>query len=217
MAKWKAKGSSVKKKQLAGIIELISKMEANGEKATDQIYQLRDKLKAETSKNKFNARKVTIDGIEYDSTIEAKYKLFLDNINLPFEYHKKITLLPKTGLRYSVMSGMKSDENIQDMELEIDFLIDDFVLIDVKGGEATKTPEFVNKFKLLKNLYKERFVYVLVSSIAEFRLTLPSILLAVSFKRSMSSEEWTGYKKQFFSTENSFVNEVHRVNREKYL
>lgn len=209
---------SEKKKQLERLNTLIDSLEKKGQDIPSTLLEAKDKLLKETSRNKFNARAIIIDGVKYDSTLEGKYKLFLDKLkDINFEYHKKITLLPKNGLRYRFsVPGIKFDENIQDIELETDFFIEDFVIVDVKGGEATKTDSFINKFKLLKNIYKERFVYVLVSSEADFEKTLPKILIAVQFKKRLEADGlWQEYKDSFFNTTDSFLNETHRINTEQ--
>ena len=96
--------------------------------------------KKKARRSKFNAKKVTIDGIEFDSTFE--------------------------GERYSILKMLEKGKAIRDLELQVKFpiiindilicnYIADFVYYEngkriVEDAKGVKTPEYRLKKKLMK-------------------------------------------------------------------
>lgn len=114
-------------------------------------------------KNKYNARKVKIDGITFDSIKESEYYLQFrqakeDGHIIDFEVHPKIELLAP----YTDSMGQK----VRGVYYYPDFItyyegITEFV--DVKGGKATQTQLWKLKWKMLRNIYKEkRYRFIVV-------------------------------------------------------
>jgi len=93
-------------------------------------------------KHKYNAKKVVIDGIKFDSTREGRMYSMLKKFNIPFEMQYKYEVQPK--FRCS------DDKGIRSIYMLIDFRVPYngyFLYIDPKG---MITPEAKIKFKMLK-------------------------------------------------------------------
>lgn len=99
-------------------------------------------------KHKYNAKKVIIDGIEFDSTREGRMYSMLKKFNIPFEMQVKFEVQPK--FRCPDNNGIRS------IYMLIDFVVPysgAYLYIDVKG---MITPDAAIKFKMLKYKLKKQ-------------------------------------------------------------
>ena len=93
-------------------------------------------------KHKYNAKKVTIDGIKFDSKREGRMYSMLKKFNIPMEMQVKYEVQPKFR--------DAKDEGIRSINLIVDFKIPYngyYLYIDTKG---IITPDAAIKFKMLK-------------------------------------------------------------------
>lgn len=111
-----------------------------------------------TSYSKFNARKITIDGFEFDSLEESRYYLHLldlleDGTIIHFDLQPEFQLLDSIKLKDRTLRGVK--------------YIADFTVyyadgkkehVDVKGFE---TPDFIIKQKMFHYFYKDETLKIL--------------------------------------------------------
>lgn len=91
--------------------------------------------------NKYNSKKVEIDGILFDSSIEAEYYKVLKSKGEEFEIHPKFVLQEKCSI---------DEEKIGGITYIADFRVGNIV-IDIKGVETT---DFKMKAKMFKAKYK---------------------------------------------------------------
>lgn len=117
-------------------------------------------------KHKYNAKKVVIDDITFDSLVEAEY--YTDVIKpgiesgeiLKVDFHPKYVLLPKNKARFN-----GKERNFQQMTYSADFRIfysDNSVkVIDIKGMIPA---EFHIKCKLFLYLYDDVDFYIVRSA-----------------------------------------------------
>ncbi len=106
------------------------------------------KKKKKEKKNKYNAKKVTIDGIEFDSTREGRMYSMLTKFKIPFEMQVVFELQPKFKC--------PDDHGIRSIYMKIDFVVPykgTYLYIDVKG---VTTPVAAMKFKMLQYKLKQR-------------------------------------------------------------
>jgi len=117
-------------------------------------------------RNKFGNHKVTIDGIKFDSRKEAKFYLFLREeqkngeisdlkLQVPFElipaiYEEQVIHL-KTKDKVVTKCVQKAVYYIADF-VYTETATGNQVVVDVKGGTATKTPEYKLKKKMMRAL-----------------------------------------------------------------
>lgn len=96
-------------------------------------------------RNKYGNTKVIIEGVKFDSKLEAfLYKILKDN-GMDFDFQVNIELVPKFRFQY---------ENIRALNMRVDFLLRHNgrdIYIDTKGFA---TSEAKIKYKLLKNKFK---------------------------------------------------------------
>lgn len=96
-------------------------------------------------RNKYGNTKVIIEGVKFDSKLEAfLYKILKDN-GMDFDFQVNIELVPKFRFQY---------ENIRALNMRVDFLLrynGREIYIDTKGFA---TSESKIKYKLLKNKFK---------------------------------------------------------------
>ena len=92
--------------------------------------------------SKYNAKKIIIDGIKFDSTMEGLFYRLLKKNNTEFTMQPKFELQP--GFK-------KRDKKYMALNYIGDFRIKDFI-IDIKG---MKTPVFNLKKKLFEYKYSE--------------------------------------------------------------
>jgi len=93
-------------------------------------------------KHKYNAKKVTIDGVLFDSKREGRMYSMLKKFNIPFETQVKVEVQPKFRCA--------DDVGIRSIYMLVDFKVPykgNFLYIDVKG---IVTPDAAIKFKMLK-------------------------------------------------------------------
>lgn len=126
---------------------------------TDKLATLKSKL----NPNKFNAKKIVYNGIEYDSTREAGFAKLLDSMNVKYQYQAEVTLQEA----FSV-----DGEKIQDICLTVDFLVESEYFVDVKGYI---TQDFAIKWKMLKNKFRETRKYFLVKNDSDAKKILELI------------------------------------------
>ena len=99
-------------------------------------------------KHKYNAKKVTIDGIEFDSKREGRMYSML----------KKFGIKHQMQVKFEVQRKFRDadDNGIRSIYLVVDFVVpykDGYLYIDTKG---IVTPDAAIKFKMLKyKLYKQ--------------------------------------------------------------
>lgn len=91
--------------------------------------------------NKYNSKKVEVDGILFDSSIEAEYYKVLKSKEEEFEIHPKFVLQEKCSI---------DGEKIGGITYVADFRVGNTV-IDIKGVETT---DFKMKAKMFKAKYK---------------------------------------------------------------
>ena len=99
-----------------------------------------NKFQGKTSK--YGAKKITVDGIKFDSIMESDFYLLLKRKNIKFSLQPKFEL--QTGFK-------KKDKRYVAINYIGDFRIND-TIIDVKG---MKTPVFNLKKKLFEYKYSE--------------------------------------------------------------
>ena len=96
-------------------------------------------------RNKYGNTKVIIEGVKFDSKLEAfLYKILKDN-GMDFDFQVNIELVSKFRFQY---------ENIRALNMRVDFLLrynGREIYIDTKGFA---TSESKIKYKLLKNKFK---------------------------------------------------------------
>lgn len=91
-------------------------------------------LKAKPRKIKFNNRHVTIDGITFDSKIEAEYYRHLQALKIDFRYHQSFPLLPKFKIAGKAERGAVYTP---DFTIYTDGKLTS--VVDTKGNKATMT------------------------------------------------------------------------------
>lgn len=91
--------------------------------------------------SKYNSKKVEVDGILFDSSIEAEYYKVLKNKGEKFDIHPKFILQEKCSI---------DGEKIGGITYVADFRVGNTV-IDIKGVETT---DFKMKAKMFKAKYK---------------------------------------------------------------
>lgn len=128
--------------------------------------------------NKYNAKKTTYNDINFDSKLEADFAQFLDKHGVPYTTHEKFILMEGFELKYQGNSITQS-ETIRPMTYEADFLICDKIIVDVKGNQSTQTEQFNIKWKLLKNMYREKYLYIKVENRLDFINYLGLIKIAI--------------------------------------
>jgi hypothetical protein len=104
--------------------------------------------KKKSKKHKYNAKKIIIDGITFDSTREGRMYSMLKKFNIPFERQVKFELQPKFRC--------PDDNGIRSIYSVIDFRVpykEGFLYIDPKG---IITPDAAIKFKMLKYKLKQQ-------------------------------------------------------------
>jgi hypothetical protein len=108
-----------------------------------------------TKKNKYNNRRATVDGIDFDSIKEANYYSNLKLLKrsksiLDFERQVPIELIP---------SYIHKGKKIQAMKYYCDFKIyhndGSIEYIDVKSAKSNLDPVYKLKIKLLHYLYRD--------------------------------------------------------------
>lgn len=154
------------KRKLEDINISINKVRDAGVPVPDNLINIRNKLESQLNPNKYNAKKREWNEMQFDSTVEMEYAQLLTKMNIPFEHHRVFELMPKFELTYPNTTNDFS-EKIRAMTYEPDFVIHDKIIIDVKGEQATQTRTFEDKWKLLKNMYRDRYYYLLVSNKSE--------------------------------------------------
>lgn len=93
-------------------------------------------------KHKYNAKKIVIDGITFDSTREGRMYSMLKKFNIPFEMQVKYEVQPKFRCA--------EDNGVRSICMFLDFVVPykgNKLIVDVKG---VVTPEAKVKFKMLK-------------------------------------------------------------------
>ncbi|HLO11515.1 MAG TPA: DUF1064 domain-containing protein [Pseudoneobacillus sp.] len=104
--------------------------------------------------SKFGAKKVTIDGIKFDSKMEADYYLVLLK-SKELGLIKDFELQPKFELQESFR---KRGKLFRKIEYRADFKVisnnDEVVIVDVKGFETTD-------FKIKRKLFEKKYPYEL--------------------------------------------------------
>lgn len=111
------------------------------------------KTKAKT-KSKLGNKKTVIDNIEFDSKLEAKYYLYLQELQKDkkidhFELQPEFTLIPpfeKNGKKY------RATKYIADFKIYRSKNENDFYLVDTKGFV---TKDFAIKEKLFNHIYRD--------------------------------------------------------------
>lgn len=164
-------------KQLSDINQNIVALRQQNLEPPDMLLKRLNKVKNELNPNKFNAKQTSYNGITFDSEIEADFCKFLDKMNISYELKKVFVLIEGFQLKYE--SGLAScSETVRPMTYEADFVIDDKIIIDVKGQKSTQTEQFNIKFKLLKDIYREKYIYLKVEDRKAFSLILPILYAA---------------------------------------
>lgn len=162
------------KGQLRDINIQIEKIRRSGAKIPDALLNIRSQVEAKVKKNKFNAKKSSWNGIEFDSTFEMEYAQLLDKCGISFSHHIQIELVPAFELKYE--TGLTEfNSKIRAITYEPDFIIADKIIIDVKGNKATQTRTFEDKWKLLKSIYGAKYVYLVISNRQEAASSITTI------------------------------------------
>lgn len=101
--------------------------------------------------NKFNARKMNIDGYQFDSKAEGAYYLHLKNLKLDFKIHERFETLPSFDLQ-------NPRKHVRGCTYTPDFSIYEHgklvSVVDVKGGRATLTRASVLRMKMFMAKYQ---------------------------------------------------------------
>lgn len=174
MGKLSKKEKDVISAKLKDVNIQIEKMRKMDIKVPDSLVNIRNQLESKLNSNKYNAKKQEWNGMDFDSTFEMEYAKLLTKCNISFEHHRIFTLMEAFELTYKE-SGIEFNEKIRAITYEPDFVIDDKIVIDVKGNEATQTRTFEDKWKLLKNKYRDRYHYIIISNNQEAGLSISII------------------------------------------
>lgn len=109
------------------------------------------KLTRQVKRQKYHAKKVTIDGMVFDSKAEGAYYVHLKNLKLDFKIHEPFTILDSFTLEYP-------KKHVRACKYTPDFSIYEhgklISVVDVKGGNATKTRASVLRMKMFEARYK---------------------------------------------------------------
>jgi len=109
--------------------------------------------------SKYNNRKVEKDGFKFDSIKEYEYYLELkqklhDKKIINFKVHPKIILQPEF---------ISNSKKIKPITYTPDYVVyhdGKTEIIDIKGGKATQTREWKNKWKMLQYQYRNEKNYL---------------------------------------------------------
>ena len=99
-----------------------------------QKRQLQNLELKQPKKPKFGNKRVTIDGITFDSGIEADYYQYLKVLKVDFRYHQSFPLLPKFKV---VGKTVRGAIYTPDFSIYTDGKLTS--VVDTKGGQATMT------------------------------------------------------------------------------
>lgn len=114
-------------------------------------YQKRKSLNIELPKpqtTKYGNKHVTIDGITFDSQLEAKYYLYLKTLKINFKYHETFEILPKFEI-----AAHKIRKAIYTPDFSIYTKNELTSVVDTKGGQATMTDASRLRMKLFMHQY----------------------------------------------------------------
>lgn len=174
MAKLTDKAKAEIKSKLEDVNIQIEKMRQAGVKVPSILINTRNQLESQLNKNKYNAIKKEWNGMDFDSTFEMEYAQLLTKCGIEYEHHRVFELMPAFELKRP--DGVEEfEEKIRAIKYEPDFVICDKIIIDVKGNEATQTRTFEDKWKMLKNIHRDRYYYMLVSNHQEAGLSVSKI------------------------------------------
>jgi len=156
-------------KELENIQSSISALKAREVEIPQSLFNKEAELKGKLNPNKYNAQKIEYRGAIYDSTWEAKCAEMLDVYADKgiISYQRQVPFLLQEGFS---LRGAK----IQDIQLTVDFLINDKYIVDAKGSI---TEEFNLKFKMLKFRYRERYEYFTVIKKSEVDKIISMIIV----------------------------------------
>lgn len=104
--------------------------------------------------SKYKNKKITVDGIVFDSIVESEFYIYLKETKIEFEMQKKVILQPK----YSFACKNKSIKNVREIALVVDFYLPKLDLwIDVKG---MRKPMDILKKKIFEYQNKKELLFV---------------------------------------------------------
>lgn len=102
------------------------------------------KKKGEPKKHKFNASKMVVDGITFDSKLEGYMHGRLKQLRIPFEFQFEVELVPKFRTA--------DDKAVRRMYMKVDFVIRKDGRIYFADTKGFATPDAKIKYKLLQHL-----------------------------------------------------------------
>ena len=109
------------------------------------------KLTRQVKRQKYHAKKVTIDGMVFDSKAEGAYYLHLKNLKLDFKIHEPFTILDSFNLEHP-------KKHVRACKYTPDFSIYEhgklISVVDVKGNRATLTEASRLRMKIFMSKYK---------------------------------------------------------------
>lgn len=141
----------------------ISALHGAGQQVPESMSKQLADLKAALSPNKLKAKKIFYNGIEYDSTREAKFARKLNDSGLLYDYQVEVTLMEALEL---------DDEKVRPIHIVVDFLVMSEYFVDVKG---ITTQHFDDKWKLLKNKFQDSKKYIIVKKESDFDTVISRI------------------------------------------
>lgn len=156
--------------QLRELETAIQAIESQGGTVPQSFIDSRNKLKSQLNPNKFNAKKVEWNGILFDSTFEKNAAEYYTSCGIPYKHQVKFVLQEPFDLKYP--DKIYNDEKIREIAYNADFVIEDRIIIDTKGNHATQTRTFEDKWKMLKNKHRDRYIYLLVTNRQELILSV---------------------------------------------
>lgn len=114
-------------------------------------------------RNKYNNKKVVVDGFKFDSAVESKYYLYLKS-------QKKIGTIKDFQLQkvFELQPSYRIGDNRKQRAIKYvaDFVVTkndgSHVVIDVKGGKAAMTDVFKLKRKLFEFKYQQPLVTLIL-------------------------------------------------------
>lgn len=126
------------------------------------------------STTKYNTSKIIgKDGETYRSRSELKFALWCQSKG--FKYKREVPYILIKPFDITYQNGEK--EHVWGVKYTADFVIGKCI-IDVKGGDSTKTSEFIIKWKLMKLIYGKGNMFCLVSKAEDFIKAEKTILEA---------------------------------------
>lgn len=148
--------------KLKALDEYILSEQKAGRTVDDLLLNKKAEYENKLNPNgKLNAKKIYEDGIEFESNLEKDmYKALKDagyKLGVDFDIQ----------VHFTIMEGfMLHGKSIRPIDIYVDFIFKSRVLIETKGFPM---PDWKLKWKLLKNIHRDNYVYLVPSNKTEIK------------------------------------------------